>query len=52
MKALPLSLAVALAIGLAVPASPDARAADAPAASAPATQAWVARSNEFSQILL
>lgn len=52
MKALPLSLAVALAIGLSVPAAPGAHAADAPAASAPASQAWVARSNEFSQILL
>ena len=52
MKALPLSLAVALAIGLSVPAAPGAHAADAPAASAPAPQAWVARSNEFSQILL
>ena len=52
MKALPLSLAVALAIGLSVPAAPSAHAADAPAASAPASQAWVARSNAFAQILL
>ena len=52
MKALPLSLAVALAIGLSVPAAPGAHAADAPAASAPAPQAWVARSNAFAQILL
>ena len=52
MKALPLSLAVALAIGLSVPAAPGAHAADAPAASAPASQAWVARSNAFAQILL
>ena len=52
MKALPLSLAVALAIGLAVPAAPAVRAADAPAAAAPAVPAWVARSNGFAQILL
>jgi uncharacterized protein (DUF885 family) len=52
MKALPLSLALALALGLTVPASPAARAADAPASTAPAPQAWVARSNEFAQILL
>ena len=52
MKALPLSLAVALAIGLSAPAVPAARAADAPAASTPAAPAWVARSNAFSQILL
>jgi uncharacterized protein (DUF885 family) len=52
MKALPLSLAVVLALGLSIPAAPVARAADAPAATAPATPAWVARSNGFSQILL
>jgi len=52
MKAMPLSLAVALAIGLAVPAALVARAADTPAAATPAVPAWVARSNEFSQILL
>jgi uncharacterized protein (DUF885 family) len=52
MKALPLSFAVVLALGLSIPAAPVARAADAPAATAPATPAWVARSNGFSQILL
>jgi uncharacterized protein (DUF885 family) len=51
MKALPLSLAVALVLGLSGPVVPAAFAADAPAA-APASPAWVARSNEFAQILL
>ena len=51
MKALPLSLA--LALGLAVPAASAVHAADAPAAAAaPAAPAWVARSNDFAQILL
>jgi uncharacterized protein (DUF885 family) len=51
MKALPLSLAVALVLGLSGPVVPAVFAADAPAA-APASPAWVARSNEFAQILL